>query len=229
MKSSNSSVGLVNGSMAVAKAAAKVRNVTRKRRFLGNDARVVVSEQVLSGSQSPFPVGSQFCAGTLSFSAEQLSVSARAWIQSYDRYRIDQVEVFATVIWRSKNGSIDRTAPVTLYFYEDTDSDSSTQTSWIRTSDRDNLGRVVLYATNPTMRLISFKPTASFDTNSVVSQSPSNMIPSKDQWVDANSLAQQHAGFRWFAACAQTDGSGQSYEFDVVLESRLHISVQQPL
>jgi len=224
----NGTVGLVNGSMAVAKQAAKVKQFIRKRHFLNKLSIVEDSAQVLSGSQSKYPVGSQFSAGTLLFSASSLSANAQAWIQTHDKFRISQVEIFATLVSRSKTGGVDRTVPVEVYFYEDTDADPATLTSWIRLQDRDNIGRVVLNALHPSMKLAAFKPTPTFAAGSQA-QDTANLIPSKNTWLDALSLNQLYAGFRTFTACAQTDTTGQSYDYSVAYTVRYTIEASQPI
>jgi len=229
VKSNNTTLALVNGSLSTTKRAARVKNTMRVRKFMQARANRFTSEQVLSSTQSPFGLGSQFCAGTLTTSAEQLSTSAKSWIQTHDRYRIKEVEIFVTVTARSKDGAVDRNVPVTIYFYEDTDCESVTQTSWIRVSDRDNLGRVVVNSFTPSFRLITFTPTISFNPNTATSQSPANVILKKNTWLDALNLSQQMAGFRFFAASPQFDTSGQSYEFDVTFETRYTIDACQPI
>lgn len=227
-KSTNMAVGLVNGSMAVAKQAAKVKTVTRKRHFLQSNVVMSDSTQVLSASQSPYAVGSQYSSETLLFKCSSLSQNATQWIEKFDKYRITEVEVFATLFLRSRNGAVDRSAPVEIFFYEDTDADPTTTTSWIRTGDRDNVGRVVLNAFHPSARLISFKPTITFAADQS-SQSPSNVVPKKDTWLDALALEQLHSGLRVFTACGQTDQSGQSYEYSVGFQARYTVEVSQPL
>lgn len=224
----SSATGLVNGSMAVTKQAAKVRKLTRKRHFLSKVAVRSSSTQVLSASQSLYPVGSQYSVATMLFAADQLSTNAQNWIQMHDKYRIAEIEVFATLTSASRSGSVDRTAPVEIFFYEDTDADPSTTTSWIRVSDRDNLGRVVLHATQPSKRLITFKPTTTFSAGAG-DQAPSNVVPKKDCWLDALAINQLYSGLRLFSACAQTDGQGQSYEYQINLEARYTVECQQPL
>jgi len=215
-------------SMLPAKGAGRVTSQTATRHFL-SDAREFNSEQVLSTSQSVFPVGSQFVAGSLTFSGEQLSSSARAFIQSYDKYKITGVEIFCNYVAKSRNGSVDRNVPVDIWFYEDADCDSSTQTSWLRTRDRRNLGNVTLNAFKPKSRLMAFEPTPTYNVSPVTSQSPSNVVPTKGKWLDALNLSQQMAGFRFFAACPQTDASGQSYDFSLYFTTRYSIALQQPI
>jgi hypothetical protein len=222
-------VAVVNGSMSVTKKAARVKKHIRQRCFMEADASRLESQQTLSGTQSPYPVGSQFVAGSFTYSAEQLSSSARTWIQSYDRFRIKNVEIFVTGTARSKNGSVDKTVPIVVYYYEDTDCNSATQTSWIRVSDRDNLGKCVLTAMAPSQKLISFTPTVSFDPNTTTSQSPANVIPPKNTWLDAVNLSQQMAGFRFFAASPQVDATGETFKFDVTFETRYTVEVCQPI
>lgn len=186
----SSVVGLVNGSMAVAKQAAKVKNVIRRRCFLESVAKAKTLQQALSQTQTPYRVGSQFDSTTLLFSATELSANAKVWIQSHDKYRITKVEVFAnyTVITESSDGRTLLPAfdPVEVYFYEDTDADPGTATSWIRTHDRDNVGRVVLTPQNPSQRLITFKPTLTFAAAAGVEESPSNVLPNKNQWLETS-------------------------------------------
>jgi len=225
---SNTAVGLINGSMAVAKQAAKVRTLTRKRHFLVKNSTLGNSTQVLSSTQSPYPVGSQFSAETLLFGAVELQPNAIQWIQSHDKYRIAQVEIFATLVSRSKDGGISRTTPVEIYFYEDTDADPSTLTSWIRVADRDNVGRVVLNAFTPSMRLATFKPTVTYAANTG-SQNPSNAIPSKSQWLDALAVDQLYSGLRVFTACPQVDTQGQSYDYSVAFTTRYTVEASQPI
>lgn len=222
-------VALVNGSLSVRKKAGRVKNISRVRHFMESRSRISQSTQVLSATQSLFPVGSQFSAGTFTFSADLLSANAQFWIQQHDQYRLREVEVFATLTAKSRQNAVDRSVPVEVYFYEDTDALSNTTTSWIRVSDRDNLGRVVLNALSPTKKLMTFKPTPSFNPTSVSSDSPSNVIPSKNAFVDALVLAQQYAGMRFFTACPQTDSSGQTYEYAVNFSVRYTVEARQPI
>lgn len=225
----SSAVGLINGSMAVAKQAAKVKKVIRSRQFLSEKSVVFNSESVLSQTQSPYPVGSQFTAGTLLFNIAQLHPNARNWVQSYDQYRIANIEVFCTLNTTSKNGSIDRTAPVEVYFYEDTDADPNTQTSWIRTADRSNVARVVLTAWEPSQKLISFMPTVTL-TAGALDQNPANIVPKKGTWLDALSIQQLHSGVRFFACCPSVDTSGTpSYVCSLNVTARITVEVQQPI
>lgn len=214
--------------MLPAKGAGRVSQQTSTRHYLTN-AREFVSEQTLSSSQSVYPVGSQFVAGTLTFSASELSVAAQSFIQSFDKYKITNVEIFVNLASRTKSGSVDKNIPVDMWFYEDADCDSAVQTSWTRTRDRRNLGNVTLNSFTPKKRLLSFEPTPSFAVNTTNSLSPSNLVLKKGQWLDALALAQQMAGFRFFAACPQVDSSGQSYEFALYLTSRLTVALQQPI
>ena len=228
-KGNVTAVGLVNGSMAVAKKAAKVKNVLRTRTFLASKSSMNESFQVLTGSQSCYPVGTQFTDETFLFSAVQLSQNAQAWIKSHDCYRISLVEVFATMNVASLgNGPNEQTTPVEVYFYEDTDADPATQTSWIRVQDRDNLGRVVLTKANPSMRLITFKPTITFAAGGA-GQDPANMIASKNQWLDALSLDQLYSGLRIFTCCGQKDQTGRTYSYHVGYTVRYTIEARQPL
>lgn len=221
-------VGLVNGSMAVVKKAAKVKNIQRHRFFMNRQSELVSSEQVLSGTQSPYPVGSQFSAGTLLFAAVEFTDNAISWIQSHDVYRMAEVEVFVTLVSRSKTGGIDRSLPVELYFYEDTDAEPVTQTSWLRTADRDNLGRVVLTVLQPSQRLITFRPTVTLAAGAI-DQNPSNIVPGKNQWLDALAIQQLYSGLRWFSCCAQTDTQGQTYDYSLAFTYRAKIEAKQPI
>jgi hypothetical protein len=225
---SSTAIGLVNGSMAVARQAAKVKNITRKRHFMQQASELVSSTQALSSTQSPYPVGSQFSSATLLFAASELTQNAKDWIQSHDKYRVSQIEVFVTLATRLKDGSPIANIPVEVYFYEDTDADPATQTSWLRTADRDNLGRVVLNALNPSMRLITFKPTLSFAAGAI-DQNPSNVVPKKDTWLDALSLSQLYSGLRIFSCCAATDTVGETYGYSLAFSFRVTVEASQPI
>jgi hypothetical protein len=225
-QNNNNIVGLVNGTMAVAKKAAKVRNLIRKRHFLTSKSVYADSEQVLSTTQSPYPTGTQFLAGTLLFEANDLSANAISWIQSHDRYRISQVEVFATISHLSRED--DQSVPVELYFYEDTDADVGTQTSWLRVQDRDNVGRVVLTQAQPSMRLITFKPTISFAAGSAA-QATANAIPDKNAWLDALSINQIYSGLRYFSCTPTRNTSGSTFQYTLALTRRYTIEACQPI
>ena len=227
-RNNTSAVGLVNGSMAVARSSAKVKDSVRTRHLMTSVSVLESSQQVLSQSQSPYPVGSTFADATLLFSASQLSQNAQDWIQKFDKYRIKQVEVFVTAVAKTRGTNVTGNAPIEVYFYEDTDADPATLTSWIRTSDRDNLGRVVLNSFTPSMRLITFKPTLTFAAGTGA-QDPSNVIMPKDSWLDALALPQLYSGLRVFACCARTDTSGQTYEWQLTFNSRFTIEAKQPL
>ena len=229
MTKSSNQIALVNGSLAVKKGAGKVKNVSRTRHFFASRSLRSSSDQVLSATQSLYPVGSQFSSGTMIFAANYLSASAQSWIQDHDQFRVTNVEVFATLSGRGRGNNPRQQAPVEVYFYEDTDANAATTTSWIRVSDRDNLGRVVLTALTPTMKIIDFRPTPSFNPDTVTSQSPANMIPSKNQFLDAVNLSQQLSGLRFFTACPLTDSSGQSYDYDVDFSVRYTVEARQPL
>jgi len=227
VKNNNSVVGLVNGSMAVAKKAAKVKNVTRSRHFLESRAKRKTLSQALSESQTPYSLGSQYDSTTLLFAAYELSVNAQSWIQNHDKYRVSKVEVFVSYILENQDGSI-ANDHVEVYFYEDTDSDPGTSTSWIRTRDRENVGRVVLTPHSPSQRLITFKPTPTFAAGTA-EQSTQNQIPSKNMWLDAIALEQKYSGLRIFSACPRADASGISYKTTLNFITRYHIEASQPI
>ena len=221
-------MGTVNGTMASQGRPERVRSVTTKRHFLSEVARTYDSEQVLSTSQSPYQLGSAFANGTVLFAASDLGPNAESWIKSYDKYRITDVEVFATLTTRLR-GSVERNIPVEVYFYEDTDADTATSSSWIRCRDRRNLGKVVLNALTPSQRIAKFKPTPSFNANEATVQSPSNTIPSKNIWMDALAINQKYSGLRFFAACPTADAQGQTYDFTISLMTKYTIEATQPL
>lgn len=222
-------VGTQNGSMAIPRNPGRVKNVNRTRHFCSKLATVTESSQVLSSSQSLYPVGSQYIGQTLRFQASELHTNAQEWIQKHDKYRVDELECFVTLQTSLKgSGNVDKTLPVEVYFYEDTDADPSTLTSWIRTADRSNLGRVVLNTFHPSARLIKFRPTISNSADGDV-QDPSNIIPPKGTWLDALALNQLHSGVRVYAMCPATDSSGQSYAFKLNFTWRAKITAKEPL
>lgn len=214
--------------MSPSQAMIRRNEVVVSRSFL-EDARNESSAQVLSASQSCYPVGSQYTEGTFTFSISKLSPNAQSFVQSYDKYRIKLVEVYATLSSRSRNGAVDRNAPVNIWFYEDTDADSAVTTSWIRVRDRKNLGMVTLTALRPTQKLLSFEPTPCFSASSTGSLSPNNVVPRKGTWIDALAINQQFSSLRHFSACPQTDSSGQSYEYTIHFTTKYIVELKQPL
>jgi len=229
MGKGNGAMVAINGSMAPMSGGGKISKVVRDRKFLTAKVLSSKSEQVLSSSQSPYPIGSQYSNVTLLFTADYLSSSAKSWIQNYDKYRILLVEVYATLSVRSLSGAFDKNLPVEVYFYEDTDADLGTQTSWIRTSDRLNVGKVILNSLTPSQKLISFQPTVSFAATTSDAQNPANVVPKKGIYLDALSLSQIHSGLRVFTACPNKDTQGQTYEYEVHFSTRYHIQVTQPI
>ena len=207
---------------------AKVKNVERVRHFLTDNAVVMESEQTLSTSQSLYPIGSQIAYSTLLFRAKDLSPTAIAWIESHDQFRIDEVEVFATLTSRTRGNAVTSNIPVEVYCYEATDADPATVTSWIRTQNRTNLSKNVLTALNPSVRLARFKPTITLAANAS-SQNAQNIIPRKGTMIDALATDQWFSGLRIFSACPQTDSSGQSYDYQISLSRRYKIVAKQPI
>jgi hypothetical protein len=228
MTRNNAVAMAVAGSMSPARGAAKIKNSGTTRMASEKVFRTFASQQVLSQSQSPFGVGSQFTEGTLLFSVEKLSDQMQSFVQSYDKYRIREVEIFCTMNSAVRGGgNIDKTVPVHLYFYEDTDANADTETSWIRVQDRRNLGKVVLHATNPSQRLISFTPTATFNNQNVTNVN--NMQMPKNFWTDSASIVQQFSGLRFFSATPAADSTGNTFQFILNFEVRYHLEVTQPL
>jgi hypothetical protein len=215
--------------MNTAKENARIRNVSTTRRFLERNYRRYFSEQVLSESQAPTPVGSQYIQGTMLFSIGRLSQAAREWVQKYDKYRIREVEinVYSNAKLESVNTPME-SVPITLYAYEDQDADPDTQTSWVRVSDRQNLACMTLNSAYPRHHVVRFNPTPSMAANTVL-QNPANIIPGKNAWLDALAIDQEHAGIRFFAICPTTDNTGKSYRYELNFEVRYTVEVQQPL
>jgi len=180
------------------------------------------SVPVFSAPQSPFGIGSQFCSGTLTASADKLSTSAQAWIQSHSRYRITDVEVFVTLTTKFLDGDADRNVPVVIYFFEDPGCSNLVATLWPTVSDRMKLSRMVLNAAEPSQRLITFSPTLMLNPEATLLFSLSS---TKDVWLQTDNLTQQMAGVRFFAASPTV---GSNYEFNVVFEYSYTLAACQP-
>lgn len=219
------------GTMAVTSNAAVNKPIIRRRQFLQAVAVRNESEQTLSATQSFAPVGSQFTANTLLFQMKEFGQNAVGWVQTHDLYKIEKIEVFATLEQSSTSDGYDnfQTGPVIHYCYEDIDADPATQTSWIRLQDRSNLCRVVLRANNPSVKIAELNPTPTFAASSGETQSPANMIPTKGAWLDAVAIEQFYAGLRCFSACPKVDSSGQTYRYSITYEVRAHVAAKQPI
>ena len=218
--------------MSVANNTAKVRKIVVKRHYLESVARRAKGTEVLSQSQSPFGLGSQFTASTLVFKCENLSKSAQEFIQSYDSYCIDKVEIFATVtnVSTVATGGVatPNLYPVVHYCYEDFDADEVTATSWIRTSDRSNLSRVVLRPNNPSILVATLRVRPTYEATTTTN-GPVNVVPKPGTHIDALNLTQPHAGLRCFSACPLADGGTPSYAYEITYECRYHLNLKSPL
>jgi len=185
------------------------------------------SETALSGVSSPAGLGSQFGAATLVFSASKLSANAQNWIQSYDAYRFRKLEIYANLIVSEKAANYTSDAPVIHYCYEDIDTDDSIDTSWIRLSDRSNIGRCVLRPSQPSVKVASFTPQPTFAASS--GSSPTDLIGKEMDWVDAIDLALVWTGLRTFHTRVYQDPSGSAeppMKYEIYYEARVSVDAR---
>jgi len=181
---------------------------------------------VLTQTQSPGVVGSQFTTRTLSFSARSLSQSSQNWIQNYDAYRFRKIDVFANLVFLTK-GSNDVTQDINVvhYCYEDIDTSEDVVTSWIRVQDRSNINRVVLTAQRPSAKVASFVPQPTYPASS--GSNPADLIGKEMDWVDAVDLAFQYAGLRCFSCCLLQQQPGQNeYTYSISYEVRVSVDAR---
>lgn len=216
--------------MSVARNPARERNRTVTRRFLLRKAQHRVSADVLSDSQSPFILGSQYGSNHFTFNAADLSTSAQEWIRQHDLYRVMSAEMFVTAHVESRTNTTKQTVPIHHYCYVDPDtseSQSSSVTPWYDIIDRENLARVVLRANNPSIKIATWSPRPLFSP--VSGDNPANVIPDKQSWIDSLILTQEHSGVRSFACCPVESPQNDAYRFFLDYEIRVTIQCKAPL
>jgi hypothetical protein len=226
-KSKRGNANNVSSMAVVRNNAALLNPPTRSRMGLVIVDELAESTQVLSQSQSPGPVGSQYTVKTLTFQADQLSPNFQDWIQQHDVYRISEAEIYATLVTDFAGSPSLRTSPVTHYCFEDPDTDPSVTTSWIRCRDRANLSRVVLRANAPSALIAKLKPRPSYSATGT--QNPGNLIGKPGAWLDSLNLSQIHAGLRTFSYCPYADTSGQTYSYAIFYSIRIKVDCKVPI
>jgi hypothetical protein len=218
------------GSMSTIRNAAALVNTGRvaKRWAIQEKDDIADSETVLTASQSPGELGSQFTAITMTFAGVKLSANLRNWIQSHDAYRVTRLEVYATLTAGISDASQLNNIPVIHYAFVDMDTDPSVVTSWFRTMDRDNLSRTVLRANQPSALIATFCPRPSFRATGT--QDPGNLIGSQDSWLDALNLTQIYTGLRCYSYCPAAVAAGQpGYKYKISYNVRYYVEGKAPI
>jgi len=227
----SNALAVFGGSMSVARNPARERNVTRRRQFLVSIFNTKSSANVLSTSQSPFPVGSQYLSNHLTFNANDLSSEATAWIRQHDRYKIETCELFVTSTSKNRDNNVGALTTMPIHHYSFCDLDSSTSqtggvTEWNQVQTRNNLSRTVLRSNNPSILVAKFSPKPIFDPST--SNSPSNVVPTRGLWIDSLTLDQEHSGVRTYSATpTELDISFGFYSLSY--ELRVTVACQAPL
>jgi len=218
------------GSMGVATNPAKERKTIRTRQFLVPVWEKRTSSQILSQTQSPAPLGGQYCSDHITIKADSLGQNAREFIQNSDRYRITKAELFVLTTVDAKTNTTRGTAPITHYAYCDADTSvnqSTGVTPWLDVVSRENVSKVTLRSNNPTMRIAQWNPRPILDPES--GNSPANLIPSPNSWVDSLYLSQEHSGVRTFATCPSNSDQQDNYQFYLYYEIRVTVQTQAAL
>lgn len=218
------------GSMAVATNPAKERKTIRTRQFIAPIWTVRQSSTVLSQSQSPSQVGSQYASGHITIFPNNLSSNAVEFIQNSDRFRITKAELFVLSEVNTRANTTRGTAPIVHYAYCDSDTSFSQTggvTPWNDVVTRENVSKTTLRSNQPTMRIAHWNPRPLFDPTG--GNTPANIIPSPNQWMDSLILNQEFSGVRTFSCSpADTDQSDQ-YNYELNYELRLTIQTQAAL
>lgn len=220
-KSATAALAPFGGSMVVSSNPAKRKNLKQSKWFM-SQATVLNSQQALSATQTPFEVGSQINGTATNITVSDLGTDAVNWVQRYDEYTIEDIEIFVTLTARLDDGSI-KSVPVIVWTFEDRDSPKEVLCNWDQVRDRQNLSRVTLRANNPSLCTAKIKPVPLFD-GGVSDNDPSNIVPTDAKWVDSLAVRQRFNGVRIFTACPQKDTQGQSYSYSIYVEQRVKVT-----
>jgi len=207
--------------MVVTNNPAQQNTMVQAKWFMMDDAVMKKSEQALSSSSSPYPVGSQLAGTAVDFTIAKLGLDAVNWVQRFDCYSIDCVEITATVCARIDDSSI-KSLPVIMWSFEDRDSPQEVQCNWGSVRNRQNVARCTFRANNPSMTIAKIKPVPLFD-GAIDDSAPANLVLDSKKWIDALAVKQRFNGIRVFTACPQVDSQGQSYSYTVALEARVKV------
>lgn len=224
-------VAVFGGSMSVARNPARERNQTKRRQFTIQKFTTKQSDNVLSQSQSPFTVGSQYQSNHITIKATDFTPEAQEWIRQHDRYRIKSCELFVTSYVKNRDSQVGALGTFPIHHYSYCDSDSSISqtggvTPWINVTTRNNIARTVLRGNNPSIMVAKWNPRLLFDPTQ--GNSPTNVVPRAGIWIDALSLDQEHSGVRTYSASPFELDLNFGY-YALSYEIRAVVEVQAPL
>lgn len=210
---------------------ARPRNHKRTRQFLSQRTISVVSEQVLSTSQAPSSVGSQYRSQRITFTPTSIGASCSGWIREFDKYRVTKAELHVTYTAAvDAPGTADLfTLPVVHYAFCDEDSGASAgaTVAWQQVHDRENLSRVVLRANAPSVCVATWTPKVLYEAPQT-SNSPANVVPPSNMWLDSLATGQEFSGVSCFSFTPATvDVSRGRYRLDY--ELRVTVEASNPL
>lgn len=218
------------GSMAVATNPSKERRTIRTRQFIVPVWKTKTSQTVLSQTNAPTPLGSQYLSNHITITPNDLDPNAIEFIQNSDRFRITNAELFVLSDVTAKTNTTRGTAPIVHYAYCDSDTSIAQTggiTPWNDVVSRDNVSKVTLRANNPTMRIAFWNPRPIYDPTG--GNSPSNAIPSASQWMDSLILNQEFSGVRTFSCCPIESATNDTYRYGLHYELRLTVQTQAAL
>jgi len=226
-----SALAVFNGSMSVARNPAREKNTIRTRKFLLPVWTTRDSAIVLSQTSSPAPLGSTYASGHLTIKpSDLLNSNAKEFIQNSDRYRITQAELFVLSSVDAETNTTKATAPIVHYAYVDGDTSTAQTggvTPWYDITSRDNVSKCVLRANNPIMKIAAWNPRPLFEPTN--GNSPANVIPSKNTWIDSLFLDQEWNGVRTFSTCPVESAQNDSYKYQLHYELRITVQTQAAL
>jgi len=229
----NNAVALMRttaGSMAIATNPARERRTTRTRQFILPVWITKSSETVLSQSQSPSILGSQYQSNHITITPSTCGSQFVEFVQNSDRYRITKAELFVLSDVTAKTNTTKNTAPIVHYAYCDSDTSlaqSGGVTPWLDIVSRDNISKTTLRANNPTMRVAVWNPRPLYNPTS--GNSPSNAVPSPNTWMDSLILTQEFSGVRTYSTCPVISANNDTYEYSLHYEVRVTVQTQAAL
>lgn len=218
------------GSMAVASNPARERKTVRTRQFIVPTWKTKTSSTVLSETESPSILGSQYQSNHITVKPADLGNQAIQFLQNSDRYRIIKAELFVMSDVSAKTNTAKATAPIAHYAYCDSDtslSQTGGTTPWIDIVSRENISKTTLRANAPTMRVAHWNPRPLFDPSG--GNNPSNAIPNANTWMDSLITNQEFSGVRTFSCCPVESAPNDQYRYNLHYELRVTVQTQAAL
>jgi len=177
---------------------AEVPRMTVQSRYLWQPLLDTETGSTAAAPEESFlGTGSTYASRGLDYSLRDFLTSVNQVANSYDQYRIVEIEVYAirdtTVV----------TSP--MFIASSVDLDDTATPTWGTLSQRSNVAITTMNPIKPMVLIAKWKPVANF--NATTGDNPANMIPRAGQWFDTSIINQSFNGLKVNAAAEQNFGS----------------------